>query len=134
LLGSFSAPKWFHGALHSPQLFPPGCRGGLYCRLWRHCLNSAANGNHWLLIQATGRKSNRDAIGTKIKVTTPSGRTLYNHVTVSVGFLSSSDPRVHFGLGSEKMASSIEIRWPSGAVQTLTNVAADRILKVVEPQ
>jgi hypothetical protein len=100
----------------------------------RIMLNSAANGNHWLLIQATGRKSNRDAIGTKIKVTTPSGRTLYNHVTVSVGFLSSSDPRVHFGLGSEKMASSIEIRWPSGAVQTLTNVAADRILKVVEPQ
>jgi hypothetical protein len=100
----------------------------------RIMLNSADNGNHWLLIQATGRRSNRDAIGTKIKLTTPSGRTLYNHVTVSVGFMSSSDPRVHFGLGSEKMASSIEIRWPSGAVQTLTNVAADRILKVVEPQ
>lgn len=100
----------------------------------RIMLNSADNGNHWLLIQATGRNSNRDAIGTKIKLTLASGRTLYNHVTVSVGFMSSSDPRVHFGLGAEKMASSIEIRWPNGAVQTLTNVAADRILKVEEPR
>jgi hypothetical protein len=100
----------------------------------RILLNSADNGNHWLLIQATGHKSNRDAIGTKIKVITPSGRTLYNHVTPSVGFMSSSDPRVHFGLGKEKSAASIEIRWPSGTVQTLTNVPADQILKVEEPR
>jgi hypothetical protein len=100
----------------------------------RILLNSADNGHHWLLIQATGRQSNRDAIGTKIKLTTPAGRTLYNHVTVSVGFMSSSDRRVHFGLGSETSAASIEIRWPSGVVQTLTNVAADQILKVEEPQ
>ena len=100
----------------------------------RILLSSADNGNHWLLLQATGHQSNRDAIGTKIKVTTPSGRTLYNHVTVSVGFMSSSDRRVHFGLGSEKSAASIELRWPSGTVQTLTNVAADQVLKVEEPQ
>ena len=99
----------------------------------RILLNSADNGNHWLLIQAIGHESNRDAIGTKIKVTTPSGRTLYNHVTVSVGFMSSSDRRGHFGLGSEKSAASIEIRWPSGLVQTLTNVAADQILNIEEP-
>jgi len=99
----------------------------------RILLNSADNGNHWLLVETTGRKSNRDAIGTKIKVTTPSGRALYNHVTVSVGFMSSSDRRVHFGLGSEKTAASVEIRWPSGAVQTLSDVAADQILKVIEP-
>jgi hypothetical protein len=99
----------------------------------RILLNSADNGNHWLLVETTGRKSNRDAIGTKIKVTTPSGRALYNHVTVSVGFMSSSDRRVHFGLGSEKTAASVEIRWPGGAVQTLSDVAADQILKVIEP-
>ena len=58
----------------------------------RILINSADNGNHWLLIQATGHKSNRDAIGTKFKLTTPSGRILYNHVTASVGFMSSSDP------------------------------------------
>jgi hypothetical protein len=46
--------------------------------------------------------------------------------------LSSSDKRVHFGLGDEKQISSIEIRWPRGAVQTLKDVAADRILKIEE--
>jgi hypothetical protein len=98
----------------------------------RILLNSAHNGNHWLLIQAAGRKSSRDAIGAKIKVTTPSGRTLHNHVTTSVGFLSSSDRRVHFGLGDEKSAATVEIRWPSGTVQTLKDVAADKILRVEE--
>jgi enediyne biosynthesis protein E4 len=98
----------------------------------RILMNSADNGNHWLLLQLTGRKSNRDAIGTKIKVTTPAGRTLYNHVTVSVGFMSSSDRRVHFGLGAEKTAD-IVLRWPSGAVQNLAAVPADQILRVEEP-
>ncbi|HEU0008138.1 MAG TPA: ASPIC/UnbV domain-containing protein, partial [Terriglobia bacterium] len=100
----------------------------------RILMNSADNRNHWLLIQLTGHKSNRDAIGTKIKVTTPSGRTLYSHVTVSVGFLSSSDRRVHFGVGQETSATSIELRWPSGIVQTLTNVPADQVLKIREPR
>ena len=64
----------------------------------------------------------------------PSGRALYNHVTVSVGFMSSSDRRVHFGLGQENRASTIEIRWPSGTIQKLTNVPADRIVDVEEPR
>lgn len=100
----------------------------------RILVNSADNGSHWLLLKLTGTKSNRDAIGAKIKVTTPSGRTLYNHVTVSVGFMSSSDRRVHFGLGREASAASIEIRWPSGALQQLEDVAADQILAVEEPR
>ena len=100
----------------------------------RILMNSADNGSHWLLLQLTGHKSNRDAIGTKIKVTTPSGRTLHNHVTVSVGFMSSSDRRVHFGLGQEARAASIELRWPSGVVQTLTDVPADQLLQVDEPR
>ena len=100
----------------------------------RILVNSADNGNHWLLIHATGRKSNRDAIGAKIKLTTPSGRTLYNHVTVSVGFMSSSDRRVHFGLGSETSAASLEIRWPSGAIQTFKDVAANQTFKIDEPR
>ena len=98
----------------------------------RILLNSG-NGSHWLLLRLTGHKSNRDAIGAKVKVTTPSGRTLYNHVTGSVGFMSTSDLRVHFGLGSETSAASIEIQWPGGAAQTLKNVPADRILKIDEP-
>ena len=99
----------------------------------RILLNSADNGNHWLLLDLRGRVSNRDAIGARVKVTTPSGRTLYNHVSVSVGFLSSSDRRLHFGLGSERSVESIEIVWPRGGSQTLKNVAGDQILKIEEP-
>ena len=99
----------------------------------RILLNSADNGNHWLLMKLVGHRSNRDAIGAKVKITTPSGRTLYNHVTGSVGFLSTSDLRLHFGLARETLATAIEIQWPSGAVQTLKDIAGDRILKVDEP-
>ena len=99
----------------------------------RILMNSADNGNHWLLLDLRGTVSARDAIGARVEVITPSGRTLYNHVSVSVGFLSSSDRRVHFGLGSEKSAQTIEIHWPRGALQTLKNIAADQILRVEEP-
>ena len=100
----------------------------------RILMNSASNGNHWLSIETIGHQSNRDGIGTRIKVTTPSGRTLYNHVTTSIGFLSSSDKRVHFGLGQETEAKTIELRWPKGAVQILKDVKADQFLKVEEPR
>jgi len=98
----------------------------------RILINSADNGNHWLLLKLAGRKCNRDAIGARVKVTTPSGRTLYNHVTGSVGFMSTSDLRVHFGLGPEARAT-IEIQWPGGAVETLKDVPGDRILRIEEP-
>lgn len=100
----------------------------------RILLNSADNGNHWLLMKLVGHKSNRDAIGAKVKVTTPSGRTLFNHVTGSVGFLSTSDLRLHFGLGREALATLIEIQWPGGGVQALKDISVDRILKVDEPR
>jgi len=99
----------------------------------RILMNSGASGNHWLSLSLTGHKSARDAVGAKIKLTTASGRVLYNHVAISVGFMSSSDKRVHFGLGSESRISSIEIRWPSGVEQVLKNVAADQFLKIDEP-
>jgi enediyne biosynthesis protein E4 len=99
----------------------------------RILLNSADNGNHWLVLALTGRTSGRDAVGATVKVTTASGRVLYNRVSISVGLMSSSDKRVHFGLGEETRIASIEIRWPRGAVQKLTNVAADQFLKVEEP-
>jgi hypothetical protein len=99
----------------------------------RILMNTADSGNHWLMLSLTGHKSARDAIGAKVKLTTASGRTLYNHVSVSVGFMSSSDKRVHFGLGQEDKISSIEIRWPSGIRQELKNVAADQFLKIDEP-
>jgi hypothetical protein len=94
--------------------------------------NTSANDNHWILIQVEGRKSNRDGIGTKIKLTGESGRVQYNHVTTCVSYLSSSDKRVHFGLGADRRIREIELRWPSGKVQVVREVAADQILKVRE--
>ncbi|HXK08187.1 MAG TPA: CRTAC1 family protein [Vicinamibacteria bacterium] len=99
----------------------------------RILLNSGDNRNHWLWLDLVGDKSNRDAIGAKVKVTTATGRTLYNHVSVSSGFMSSSDKRLHFGLGGDSAVRSIEIRWPSGRTQTLEGVGVDRVLRVVEP-
>jgi len=95
-------------------------------------MNRSPNSNHWLDIALRGTKSNRDGIGARIKLVTKSG-TQYNHMTTSVGYASSSDGPVHFGLGPDARAELIEIHWPSGIIQTLQDVAVDRILKVAEP-
>jgi hypothetical protein len=68
-----------------------------------------------------------------LKLTTASGRVLYNHVAISVGFMSSSDKRVHFGLGQETKIRSLEIRWPSGIEQTLRDLSTDQLLRIEEP-
>jgi len=94
--------------------------------------NTTANGNHWLLIQTIGTKSNRDGIGTQIKLTSQSGSVQFNQVTTAGSYASSSDKRVHFGLGRDKLVKEITVRWPSGTVQTLHNVKADQILRVTE--
>jgi hypothetical protein len=94
--------------------------------------NELQTPNHWLGIKLVGHKSNRDGIGAEIKLSTSKGN---QFVTVSTAgsYLSSSDKRAHFGLGSDATALSIEIRWPSGVVQTLKNVRGDRMLVVDEP-
>lgn len=94
-------------------------------------MNRSPQSGHWLDIALEGTKSNRDGIGARIKVVTTSG-TQYNHMTTSVGYASSSDGPVHFGLGTDNGAESIEIDWPSGTVQKLELVAGDRVLKVKE--
>ena len=99
-------------------------------RLFR---NITPNAGHWLALKLRGTRSNRDGIGAKVEVTLPSGRKLYNHCTTSVGYASLSEPLVRFGLGKETVAKAVEIRWPSGTVQRLSNVKADRVLKVREP-
>jgi enediyne biosynthesis protein E4 len=102
---------------------------GKNAELW---WNRSESSGHWLDIALEGTKSNRDGIGARIKVVSASG-TQYNHMTTSVGYASSSDGPVHFGLGSDSKAKLVEIRWPSGIVQTLEEVATDQILKVKEP-
>jgi hypothetical protein len=94
--------------------------------------NETTSGNHWLLLKLVGHKSNRDAIGASVKLVTPSGQQ-FATVTTAGSYLSSSDKRVHFGLGKEQTVESVEIRWPSGIVQTLQNIPADQILQIDEP-
>ena len=96
--------------------------------------NTTTNNNHWILLQTMGVKSNRDGIGTRIKVTGESGLVQYNHVTTAGSFASSSDKRVHFGLGRDTRIKEIELRWPSGRIQVLQNVKADQILKITESE
>ncbi len=98
-------------------------------RLFR---NTTAATGHWLGIQLIGSRSSRDGLGARICVTMPDGQKLYNHATTSVGYASSSEKIVRFGLGKEDHARSVEIRWPSGRIQTVENILADRILEIRE--
>jgi hypothetical protein len=94
--------------------------------------NISQSGNHWLLLKLSGVKSNRMGLGAQVAITGEDGMKQYNHATTSTGYACSSDPRVHFGLGASKVVKEIEIKWPSGARQTLHNVPADQILAVTE--
>jgi len=95
-------------------------------------INQSPGNNHWLELKLQGTKSNRDGIGARIKVVTKSG-TQYDHKSTAAGYASSSAGPVHFGLGTDSSADLVEIRWPSGTVQQLRDVAGDRIVLVKEP-
>ncbi|MFZ1931353.1 MAG: CRTAC1 family protein [Candidatus Sulfotelmatobacter sp.] len=94
-------------------------------------MNDSPGNNHWLEIKLQGTKSNRDGIGARIKVVTKNA-TQYDHKSTAAGYASSSAGPVHFGLGPNTSVDLIEIRWPSGLVQQVRNVASDQILKVRE--
>src|SRR5436305_5358306 len=93
--------------------------------------NTAGAGNHWVGFRLTGTKSNRDGIGARIHIVTASGEQ-WNHVTTAVGYASSSEKAVHFGLGRDDRVKTVEIAWPSGTTQKLENLAADRYVEVTE--
>ena len=95
-------------------------------------MNRSEKSGHWLDIALRGTRSNREGIGARIKLVSRSG-TQYNHMTTSVGYASSSDGPVHFGLGRDSRADLIEIHWPSGALLTLRDVAGDQVVKATEP-
>ncbi len=94
--------------------------------------NVSAGPAHWLALRLRGTRSNRQGLGAKVHVRLPDGRHLYNHATTAVGYASSSEPLVRFGLGTNGAAAEIEIQWPSGRLQKLSSVAADRVLDVTE--
>src|SRR6185369_13284284 len=95
-------------------------------------MNESPGNDHWLEFKLQGTKSNRDGIGARIKVVTAEGAQ-YNHMTTAAGYASSSAGPVHFGMGRNASADLVEIRWPSGIVSQMRNVAADRVVTVKEP-
>ncbi len=86
---------------------------------------------HWLQIKLRGTKSNRSALGARV-ICRGSKRTQVAYVRNSVGYASSSDLRIHFGLADDRKAS-LEIHWPSGNLQKIVDVDADQLLKIEEP-
>ncbi|MBS1804157.1 MAG: CRTAC1 family protein [Acidobacteria bacterium] len=95
-------------------------------------MNQTEHPGHWLMLRLIGHKSNRDGIGAVIETQTAAGKQ-WATVTSSSGYMSSSDPRVHIGLGTSTSASCIQIQWPSGILQTLENVKGDQQVQVEEP-
>ena len=95
-------------------------------------LNQTDAPNHWITLNLVGVKSNRDAIGAQVRISTPAGEQ-FATVTTSSSYQSSSDKRMHFGLGGATSIPEIEIRWPSGICQVLRDQTADRIVTITEP-
>jgi hypothetical protein len=95
-------------------------------------MNQTPAPNHWLTLNLVGTKSNRDAIGAQVKLSTAAGDQ-FATVTTASSYESSSDKRLHFGLGREEFVREIEIRWPSGIRQAIKDAKVDQILTVTEP-
>lgn len=93
--------------------------------------NTGAEGQHWIGFQLTGSKSNRLAIGARVKVTSGS-LTQIDEVRSGGSYLSQNDLRVHFGLGTASMVDAVEVRWPSGKLETLRNLKPDAYYRVRE--
>src|ERR1700690_3029348 len=89
--------------------------------------------NHWLGVHLVGTKSNRDAIGAKLKISAGDFLST-DQVKGGMSYMSAQDPRIYFGLGTHAQVDSIEIAWPSGAKEIVRDLAADQIVTIVEGQ
>ena len=89
--------------------------------------------NHWILLKLIGTRSNRSALGAKVRLTA-GGRTQFDEVRSGGSYLSHNDLRLHFGLGTAMRAERIEVDWPSGVHQTLRDAAGDRVVTIEEPR
>jgi hypothetical protein len=96
--------------------------------------NNGGNRNHWIGLRLQGTRSNRDGIGARIEVTSANGLKQLYTVSTASSYNSASDRRIIAGLASEAVAKRVVIRWPSGIVQTLSEVRGDRMLDVLEPK
>jgi hypothetical protein len=94
-------------------------------------MNRSQNHNHWIILKLIGVADNRDGLGTRVKITTANG-VQYNEATTAVGYNSSSDKRVYFGLQNATVVDQIKLVWPTGVKQVLHHVMADQILTIVQ--
>jgi hypothetical protein len=95
-------------------------------------LRNDRKGDHgWIQVALEGRKSNRSAIGSTVTVTA-GGRRQVRAVLSQSSYYSHDDLRLHFGIGAASLVDSIEVRWPDGRIQRLTNVHPRRVVKIVE--
>ena len=94
-------------------------------------MNKGGNQKNWLMFKTIGIISNRDGIGTRITVISGQLRQI-REVKSGESYLSQNDMRVHFGLGISTKADVVEIRWPSGLVETFKDVKANQLLVVTE--
>jgi len=99
----------------------------------RPCLyqNEGGNASNWLMIQLIGTSSNKDAIGSRVRMSI-ADKSQTRWRMSSSGYLSQSDPRIHFGLGDHDRVDKIEVRWPTGKILSLTDIAANQILTIIE--
>jgi len=93
--------------------------------------NSGGNGNHFLNLKLVGTKSNRDAMGARVRVVA-GGISQIREIASGGSYLSQSDLRVSFGLGKTMRAETVEIQWPSGLLQVFRNVEADKFYQIEE--
>jgi hypothetical protein len=136
-----AGPDFQHPALHHGAAFADFDNDGCLdvavttlegpVKLYR---NVTEHAGHWLALKLHGRRSNRDGLGAAVRLELPDGAILYGHATTSIGYASSSEPLVRFGLGSQTDARVVEIHWPSGAVQEIRDVHGDRMVEIEEPE
>jgi hypothetical protein len=94
-------------------------------------VNEAKNRNHWLGLRLVGTASNTSAIGARVTVQ-GSKRAWVDEVRSGSSYNSSSDLRLHFGLGEEDKVTSVEVRWPSGNTESFPVAGVDRMLTLTE--
>jgi enediyne biosynthesis protein E4 len=94
--------------------------------------NTSPAKNHWIRVRLHGTRSNRQGVGALIRIVSASGRQQWSRVTTTVGYASSSDATVSFGMGADAEAKQIEVRWPSGTVQRVDKVTLDKTITIAE--
>ncbi len=93
--------------------------------------NDGGNANHWLQILLIGTRSNRDGVGARVRIWA-GDLALYDQKKGGMSYQSAQDPRLHFGLGNRKTVDAVEVRWPSGEVTRVGELAADQVVCIKE--